>query len=250
MILRICLIIALVGGLAATVVNFVKVKAVITNTIAERDDEKKQKVAALADASKAHKDLKATQAERDAVKKDLAATKTQLEEATAKVTDLTAQNTTLTSDLAKVRGERDTIDQELSKWKQLNTTPQQVIDMRAELAKTQAANSALLAEVRFQSRKIGDLTNEINQLVGNETIPPLPAGLRGTVLAVDPKYAFVVLNIGDESGVVKRGVMVVARGDKFIGKVQIDKVENNKCVANVMPEWSQGPIIEGDQVLY
>ena len=38
MLLRICLIIAMVGGLAVAAVNFVMVKEVITTTIKERDD--------------------------------------------------------------------------------------------------------------------------------------------------------------------------------------------------------------------
>ena len=92
MLLRICLIIALVGGLAATVVNFVKVKEVITNTIAERDSEKHDKETAQADASKAHKDLKTTQTKLDTTTKDLARTKTSLDEANNKVDDLTKQN--------------------------------------------------------------------------------------------------------------------------------------------------------------
>jgi septal ring factor EnvC (AmiA/AmiB activator) len=239
-----------VGGLAATVVNFVKVKEVITNTIKERDDEKTAKLAALEDARKTHATLKTTQAKLDTTTRELTKTKADLDTANASIADLTTQNGTLTQDLAKARQERDKSDQELSKWQQLHVTPQEVIDTEAELKTTTASRDAFIAENKLLNKKVGELTNEIALLTGTDTDPLLPAGLKGTVTAVDPKYGFVVLNIGEDSGVVRRGVMIVARGDKFIGKVRISKVENNTSVANVIPSWSQGPIMEGDQVLY
>jgi hypothetical protein len=250
MLLRICLIIALVGGLAATIVNFVQVKKVITQTITERDTEKKAKEVAQKDAKDTHATLKTTQATLATTQTQLKTTQNELTAAQNNILDLTTQNSTLASDLKKTREERDVSDQELSKWHQLHLNPQQVIDTIADLKKTKTERDALIAETKLQNKKIGELTNELNALVGTLGDPPLPVGLKGTVVAIDPKYDFVILNIGDESGVVPRGVLVVARGDKFIGKVRISKVENNKSVANVIPEWSQGPILEGDQVLY
>ncbi|MGA3182489.1 MAG: hypothetical protein ABSF38_19340 [Verrucomicrobiota bacterium] len=250
MLLRICLIIALAGGLAVGVVNFVKVKAVITNTIAERDSEKTAKLAAQDDAKKTHATLKTTQAKLDTTTRELAQTKTELEEANGKVTDLQKQNGELAAHLKETQAARDKSDQELSKWTQLNVTPQQVIQTIADLKKTIAERDQFIAENQLLNKKNVELKDELATLTGKEENPPLPAGLKGKIVAVDPKYAFVVLDIGDDKGVVPRAVMLVARDGKFIGKVQISKVEGNQSIANIMPAWRQGPIMEGDQVLY
>jgi hypothetical protein len=36
----------------------------------------------------------------------------------------------------------------------------------------------------------------------------------------------------------------------LIAKVKITRVEPNRAIANVMPEWKQEDIVEGDQVVY
>jgi hypothetical protein len=57
----------------------------------------------------------------------------------------------------------------------------------------------------------------------------LPTGLRGKILAVDPKYDFVVLNIGEDQGAKERGVMMVDRDGKLLGKVRIKSSQRPLC---------------------
>ena len=78
----------------------------------------------------------------------------------------------------------------------------------------------------------------------------LPVGLAGKVLVVDPKWSFVVLNIGEKQGAVRRGVLLVSRNSKLIGKVRISSTQAERSIANIMPGWKLGEIAEGDQVLY
>ena len=65
-----------------------------------------------------------------------------------------------------------------------------------------------------------------------------------------PKYDFVVLDIGGNQGVLERGVMLVNRGGKLVAKVRIASVTPERSIANILPEWRQSEVIEGDQVLY
>jgi hypothetical protein len=67
---------------------------------------------------------------------------------------------------------------------------------------------------------------------------------------VDPKFGFVILNIGEDKGVLANGIMMVARGGNLIGKVQIARVEKTQSVANILPAWRRGEVMEGDEVLY
>ena len=76
----------------------------------------------------------------------------------------------------------------------------------------------------------------------------LRADLRGKILVVDPKWDFVVLNIGQDQGVLEDGELLVSREGKLVAKVVVRSVEKNRCIANVVPGWKLGEVIEGDEV--
>ncbi|MCK5160853.1 MAG: hypothetical protein KAQ99_04690 [Candidatus Aureabacteria bacterium] len=70
----------------------------------------------------------------------------------------------------------------------------------------------------------------------------------GNVLAVNAKYNFVVVNIGSGEGLIKGDELIISRGKTLVGKVRVEKVDNQMAVANILPEWLQEPIEEGDNV--
>jgi cell shape-determining protein MreC len=72
----------------------------------------------------------------------------------------------------------------------------------------------------------------------------------GKVLVVDPKYDFVVLNVGGNQGVVENGRLLVNRDGKLVAKLRVTKVEPNRSIANIVPDWKQSEVMEGDQVVY
>ena len=76
----------------------------------------------------------------------------------------------------------------------------------------------------------------------------LPASLDGKILVVDPKWDFVVLNIGDDQGVLQDGQLLVSRDGKLVAKVIVRSIEKDRCIANIMPGWKLGQVIEGDEV--
>ena len=65
---------------------------------------------------------------------------------------------------------------------------------------------------------------------------------------VDPKFDFVVLDIGEDQGVIPDGEMLVSREGKLVAKVVVRSVEKNRCIANILPGWKLGEVIEGDEV--
>jgi negative regulator of sigma E activity len=80
-------------------------------------------------------------------------------------------------------------------------------------------------------------------------IPPLPPGLKGQIVAVDPKYSFVILNMGEDKKLLVNGIMLVARDGKLIAKVQIARVDKTQSVANILPAWRRSDVMEGDEVI-
>ena len=97
--------------------------------------------------------------------------------------------------------------------------------------------------------KVNQIQSELDLLTGKKTRVELPPALKGKVIAVDPKYEFVVLDIGLDDGVLARGEMLVNRSGKLVARVRILTAESHRSVANVLSDWKQGEIMEGDVVL-
>jgi hypothetical protein len=249
MLLRICLIIAILGGGGVVAVNFVMVKKAMETTVTQRDTEKKAKEVAQNDLSKTRTTLNTVSNTLVTTTVKLTQTQGQLNTANGRIAELETQAKDLTAKLTDAQGKRDQFQAELAKFDQLHITPQEIIQLQADIKKTTTALAGVNAENKLLLAKRDDLQRELDRLRPNSDVVVEPPGLHGSVVAVDPKYEFVVLNIGKDKGVLPEGIMMVARSGVLIGKVQISRVENTECVANILPAWRRGDVMEGDQVL-
>jgi hypothetical protein len=77
-------------------------------------------------------------------------------------------------------------------------------------------------------------------------------GIRGTVLAVNPVYNFVVLSLGARQGVEPNSEMLVLRGGSFIGKIRISSVEPATAIGDIITSTlARGVQVQpGDTVVY
>ena len=250
--LRISLIIAIVAGLAAAGLNFYKVREVIVTTMKERDDEKAAKEQAQNDLAKTRKTLTKTEEDLASTKKKLETTETALNDTRDKLAASERQVASLNTDVERCRTDRDTAQQELESWRQIGLNPLQVKGVIADLKKSREAVDALTDENQKFGKKIKQLTARIASLTGGDNQVVEMPGLKGHVVAVDPKYDFVVLDVGEDQGALERGEMLVNRNGKLIGKVRISSVSKSQSIANLIPEWKAAgaEIMEGDQVLY
>lgn len=246
--LRICLIVAIVAGLAAGAVSFFKVKQVMEQTMQERNDEKKAKETEIAAHNKTKATLAKTQKELKSTQEELATTKSDLKSATAKVADLEKHNQSLTTQLERTKSERDVAQQTLEQWRILGVTPAGVKQLQADLKSTQAKANAFASENKILNGNIVDLKNELAKYVGDDIVH-LPPGLTGHIVAVDPKYDFVVLDIGKDKNLLNRGELLVNRAGRLIGKVKVAEVRDHRAIANILPGWKKGEVMEGDEVL-
>jgi hypothetical protein len=73
--------------------------------------------------------------------------------------------------------------------------------------------------------------------------------IHGRILAADPKWNFVVLNIGDDHELKEHGELLVNRNGKLVAKVRVTSVQKDRSIANVVPGWSIGEVLEGDHVI-
>ena len=77
-------------------------------------------------------------------------------------------------------------------------------------------------------------------------------GVRGTVLAVNHAYNFVVLNLGGRNGVEARSEMLVVRDGTLIGKIRIASVEPTTAIGDIISSsLARGVQVQpGDIVIY
>lgn len=251
MLLRICLILTILAGLGTAYVGFFPVQDIIKTTRAARDDYHQKLDSETALYIKTDKELKKTKTDLANTTAKLAETTTQLEAANAKITELDKQTADLTDKLNKQTARADSDEQTLEQWRVLGVKPEEVKNKLAELESIKKERAALMAENRVLDQNRKELQRQLTALIGDSEQPVLlPEGLKGKIVAVDPKYDFVVLNIGDDQGVRERGELMVNRKGRLIGKVRITSVQKDTSVASIMPAWKRAQLMEGDQVLY
>lgn len=248
--LRISLIIAIVAGLAAAVLNFYKVREVMLTTMNERDAERTAKEQALKDLSDTRQTLAKTEEELANTKTKLASTETALKTMTSNFVAKEKEAKELAANLERTRGERDDAQQKLEQWKLTGVTPDQVKKLIIDMKKAEEQRDILIDENKLITKKANELQRKLDEFLNPDRPVELPAGLKGRVVAVDPKFDFVVLDIGGDQGALERGEMLINRNGKLVGKIRIAAVKPTRCIANVLPEWKREDVMEGDQVLY
>ena len=246
--MRISLIVAILAALGAGILNVLQVRDHINTLISQRDDYHTQLTQTQATLSKTQSDLTKTKA-------DLADTQQQLADAQTarkKAEDIAAAQIKRADDLAdkltKATQDRDAAQADLAAYKATGKSPQEVLQLLALIKQDQDTINAINDEKGVLTRTVVRLKNQLNELIGTNSVVTLPASLKGNVVVVDPKWDFVVLNIGDEQGVLPEGELLVSRDGKLVAKIIVRTVEKDRCVANIMPGWKLGEVFEGDVV--
>jgi hypothetical protein len=250
MLLRISLILAILAGIGTIVVTQLQTRAHLQSIIVARNNFETEKNKQTVRADKSEKDLASTRQLLNQTKDTLAKTEENLNGAQQALATAQENLGKARAEQNKAVEERKAAQAELAKWESLHLKPEEIQALQANLQKAKDAIAALEDEKRILSRQIAELDNRIKILIGADYEVPLPAGTKGNVLAVDPKWNFVILDLGKDKGMLEGGVLMVHRQSHLVGKVRIREVMDTRCVANMMPGWRLGEIEEGDQVLY
>ena len=168
------------------------------------------------------------------------------------VTDLAAEVKRagkLTEDLTKTRQERDSAQQELAAYKVVGLSPEQVAGINREFKKLQETLSGTQEENKVLGKKVDRLQAELDRFLDPRKPIYLKASCKGKVLITDPKWNFVVLDVGEDKGMKGGGELLVNRNGKLVGKVVVRTVQKDRSIANVLPGWELGEVMEGDQVI-
>ena len=250
MLLRISLILAILVGAGTIFVTQKMARDHFTEMRNARNDFEDKMKKQTTRANTAEKTLATTSNTLNQTKQTLAKTEEELNGTKQQLASVQDTLNKTKGELAKAIEDRKNLQAEMAKWEQLGVKPDQVRDMIAALQKNKDAIAALEDEKKIMSRQVAVLQNRIKILLGEDYEVPLPAGTKGTVVAVDPKWNFVVLDIGADKNILQGGILMVHRNTQLVGKVRIDEVLPHRSVASLMPGWNLGDIEEGDQVIY
>ena len=91
-------------------------------------------------------------------------------------------------------------------------------------------------------------SGELQSFLNPKGAVALPS-LSGKVTAVDPKWDFVILDMGANHGLLKNGELSISREGKLVARVKVSRVETDYAIANVMRGFKISEIKEGDAVL-
>ena len=122
----------------------------------------------------------------------------------------------------------------------------QLEETRRQLDTAEREKQLLADRIRSQER-----SSEPDAPRTRRAAPRTP-GLRGTVLAVNQAYNFVVLNLGGRQGIEANADMLVVRGGTVIGKIRISSVEPATAIGDIVTNsLARGVQVQpGDVVIY
>lgn len=247
MLLRIFLVVAILAGIGAGVVSYLA-KEEVTKLTAQRDTERDTKVAEIAAHGKTKNTLKKTEGELATTQQELNTTQGERDKAVARAEAQSKRADELSDKLAKAVQERDDAQNLLASYKATDLTPEQIIRLNKQLKDANTQIAVINSEKAVIQRQLAKKTAELERIIGTDPTIKLRADLKGKIVVVDPKWDFVVLNIGDDAGVLQDGELLVSRQGKLVAKVVIRSVQKDRCIANVVPGWKLGEMIEGDDV--
>jgi hypothetical protein len=158
------------------------------------------------------------------------------------------ENTRLLIDLEESRAMLHSTKQELARWNAVGIPPDQIASLFRDHQSLALQLSQLQANHDRLARDFANAQRLLASVLPLDAVPDLPP-MDGSVLVVDPKWNFVVLDIGETKGLVKNGVLTVSREGKLIGKVKVRRVESDRSIADILPGWHLGELREGDRVI-
>ncbi len=177
-------------------------------------------------------DLEQTREELTQARSDLNEANRQVASHERRIEEQSAEITRISNRISQIEDERDSLRERAD-------------NLETQLAEEQERSRELAFDLETAREELDAIYDDFDR-----EIDDVPPGLKGRILVVSPEWNFVILDIGSDKGLGRNVEMLVHRDDELIGKVRISAVEKDLAIAEILDDWQQRPIREGDHVLF
>lgn len=142
----------------------------------------------------------------------------------------------------------------LPKGMKPETMVEEINSMKKATAEYQAQVELKKKEVEAEEAKMGDARkayDEIVRKIEDRKKSFDRNSLVARIVAVNTAWGFVVIDAGQTGGITEATKLLVTRGNHTVGKLSILSVQDNRTVANILPDTlaSGMSIAPGDRVI-
>jgi len=235
------------------ILNTTKVKtlrATVTGAIAARDGAEQRRAAQ-------EKEIKGREAAIAAEKAKIAENESRVAGAEAELVKLQIEKADLQAKLQANETEIANLQKQIDETRPASVNPgaPSTVELQAQLDDSRRQLDSAEREKGLLSEKMQSVAARSSQLEEEKKRRAVVAGkigVRGTVLAVNQAYNFVVLNLGARQGVEPNSEMLVLREGSFIGKIRISSVEPATAIGDIVTSsLARGVQVQrGDIVIY
>jgi len=197
--------------------------------------------------------LKDTNSQIDTLNSQLQQEKTAKEEALARIDQMK-------SDLDQQKESRADLEKKLSK------AQDDLRAIQAKLGKIESEKATLESKVKeLEAKSDVELGKIVVSPEAAAVVPvagkpqaavpvvkkeePKAAALEGKVLVLNKEYNFLVINLGNKDGIAVGDEFAVYHGDKYIGNVKAEKVQDAMTAAGFGSDDLKDKVKEGDKVV-
>lgn len=125
---------------------------------------------------------------------------------------------------------------------------QEIAALKTQLEEQKTVMETLKQREKESLDKVNGLTSEVQRY--KQPIGRL--GTTGHVVAVNPGWNFVVIDVGDKRGASVNSPLLVMRGGQPVARLKITSVEPGSSIADVVPgSMARGQTVQpGDQIVF
>ncbi|MCX8155611.1 MAG: hypothetical protein N3J91_04045 [Verrucomicrobiae bacterium] len=256
MLVKIFLILAILAGIAAVILGFTQVKPKIEGLQQNLVEETTERIKQTKRAEKGEKERDQALSDLKSERNAHSQTRTRLRTAEDNLAASEQRNQQLQAQINKLQGDLTAARQNLAAWDALGIKVEEVKGLMNNLAEEKRKNEVLQSENKVLNQRVAILKRQLDDLLQPDPSDrveegvPLPTDLKAKVVAVDPKWNFVVLDVGSDQEAREGGNMIIYRDGKLIAKVKIQSVTASSSIATIMSGWKITDVQEGDLALH
>ena len=195
--------------------------------------------------------LAALQTQLDRLQEELGRSGAEVEGLRTQVTELTTSDLNKTKQLETLTGEnarlRTSIREEQAARDTLFTTTLELTDqmnvLRGFKQRLEQRNKQLMAQATRFEEVIAARGIDIN-----EPLDGAPPERNGNILQIDRPSHLVLISIGSDEGLRASHFLEVTRKGRYVGKLKVRNTEPDRSVAEILKDYSEGILQEGDRV--